>query len=163
MKPTKEIPLAELKELRKTKSIAWCAEHYGVSKSTIEKRLKPEVLKDAPRLNVDDVTTKLKHFEIDQVVPIVIEIISSRTKDNPIKGHRLADAIQQRLQVNMSAAKIRKYCNFIRSTSMLPVLSSNNGYYVSYDKEIIKSQVDRLNKRANLIEVAASGLKTFLR
>lgn len=56
MKPTKEIPLQELKELRKSKSVSWCAEYYGVSKSTIEKRSKPEVLKDAPRLNVDDVT-----------------------------------------------------------------------------------------------------------
>jgi len=56
----------------------------------------------------------------------------------------------------------RKCVNYIRSNSMIPIISTHHGYYVSNDKKEIQAQTDSLLQRAQSIINSAKGLQKFL-
>lgn len=116
--------------------------------------------------NFEDITRDLEPEE-KQLVRVLISGFKTKTKDNPIKAPDIIKKInldKQRLGLkkNITEPRLRKLCNFIRSEGMIPLIATSSGYYVSYDKEEVKKQIDSLNERASAIIGSANGLKKFL-
>lgn len=116
--------------------------------------------------NFEEITKPLTEEE-KKLVPILISGFKSKTKDNPITGSEIVDAINRKkdslgLSKNFSEPRLRKLTNFIRSAGIMPVIATSNGYYVSYDKEEIALQIQSLEQRAAAILESANGLKKYL-
>lgn len=78
--------------------------------------------------------------------------ICKAINDNPDKynGARLTDN------------RLRKITNYLRSACILPVIATSKGYYISYDKQDIKDQIESLQSRIDAMNVAIEGLKVWL-
>ena len=61
--------------------------------------------------------------------------------------------------VKVNGIRLRKMINHMRCNSILPIISTSKGYYVSYELEDIGEMIISLNQRAESIEAAASGLR----
>lgn len=110
--------------------------------------------------NFENITQELTEKEL-KLIPILIRCFASHTKDNPIKAPEIVNKMNK-AGYKMSEPRLRKCCNYIRSNAMLPLIATSDGYYCSYDKEIIKSQMQSLYERANSIKNCADGLARFL-
>jgi len=51
--------------------------------------------------------------------------------------------------------------NFIRVNSLIPLIATSEGYFVSYDKEEIMKEIKSMDERASAIIGAANGLRIF--
>ena len=114
--------------------------------------------------NFEEITANLTSEEKLLTVEI-ITILSKIKKDNPIKSFELVNLINKKLSiadVNFTGVKLRKYCNYIRSKSLLPIIATSNGYYVSYDKKEIALQIESLEQRSEAILNSVNGLKFYL-
>lgn len=113
---------------------------------------------------------QLKPLNSDEkiAVPVVINALRGIKKTNPITTKILLVLVNINLwrhnegMKGLDQARLRKIINHIRSTSKLPILATNRGYYVSWDKEDIIESVMSLNVRAQSINSASAGLKKFL-
>lgn len=85
----------------------------------------------------------------------------------PIKTAALCDKLAVELSnfycgpVKINGVKLRKWVNFIRVNSLLPIIGTSNGYFITYKKDIIESQVKSLRERASSIRKAAYGLQAY--
>jgi hypothetical protein len=97
-------------------------------------------------------------------VQLVIQGLSTKTKDNPVKSDVICEKLNEKYNFGckMTGARLRKITNFIRSEGILPVIATSNGYYCSYDKREIEDQIKSLYERAEAITKSADGLKKFL-
>jgi hypothetical protein len=113
--------------------------------------------------NFENETCPLSDDE-KQFVPLIIQGLSTKTKDNPIKSDSICEKLNDKYNYGckMTGARLRKITNFIRSEGILPVIATSNGYYCSYDKKEIEDQIKSLYERAEAIKNSADGLKKFL-
>jgi hypothetical protein len=58
----------------------------------------------------------------------------------------------------INGARLRKMINHMRCNSILPIISTSKGYYVSYEIEDMCAMILSLRMRAEAIEAAADGL-----
>ena len=108
--------------------------------------------------NFEEITQELNKDEL-AILHLVIQGFKGYTKDNPIK----ADLIISRMNEFLSNKNYKiKFVNHIRTNSILPLIATSKGYFVTDDKEIILTQIVSLMQRANSIEGCAQGLKEFL-
>jgi hypothetical protein len=112
--------------------------------------------------NFEKHTEELTADELFMVAPICTAF-KKYTKDNPIKS----DEIVKRYNANkgktvLTGARLRKIVNYIRANSLMPIIATSSGYYVSHDKEEILKQIKSLNERANSIINCANGLQKFV-
>jgi hypothetical protein len=91
-------------------------------------------------------------------------------KENPVTGKTICDKFNSISELSLvgiknglSEVRLRKIINHIRHMGILPILSSSKGYYVSYDPEDIRLQIESLRDRADAILFSAEGLEGFLR
>jgi hypothetical protein len=105
-----------------------------------------------------------------ELVPLVINGFKKYTKDNPIKSKQVISSFNDFLINNpkyeikkISDVRLRKLINYIRTNGMLPIIGSSNGYYVSYDPDVIQEQITSLQERANSILRCANGISKFLK
>lgn len=110
--------------------------------------------------NFENITCHLSEDE-KELVPIIIQGLSNKTKDNPIKGAEICKKLNNK-GYKITEARLRKITNFIRAESIIPIIATSNGYYCSYDKDEIKKQIQSLIERADAIMVSANGLKHFI-
>lgn len=110
--------------------------------------------------NFENITSQLTEDE-KELVHIIIQGLSGRTKDTPIKGAEICKKLNNK-GYKITEARLRKITNFIRSESILPIIATSNGYYCSYDKDEIKKQIQSLIERADAIMLSANGLKKFI-
>lgn len=110
--------------------------------------------------NFENITSHLSDEE-KELIPIIIQGLSGKTKDTAIKGAEICKRLNGR-GYKITEARLRKITNFIRSESILPIIATSKGYYCSYDKEEIKKQIQSLTERADAIIVSANGLKNFI-
>lgn len=118
--------------------------------------------------NFEEITNDLTQEEL-KVVELLLKGFAGRKKENPIKGPEAVESINKFIVdkpeyngYRFTEPRLRKCCNYIRVKSLLPLVATAKGYYVSYDKEEIKSQIQSLEDRANSILSSANGLKKFL-
>jgi hypothetical protein len=60
-------------------------------------------------------------------------------------------------------ARLRKMVNYFRCTATLPVISTSNGYYVSYERDEIIAMIKSLRARADAIYGASDGMDYILK
>jgi len=60
-------------------------------------------------------------------------------------------------------ARLRKMVNYFRCTATLPVISTSNGYYVSYERDEIIAMIKSLRARADAIYAASDGMGYILK
>ena len=115
--------------------------------------------------NFEQITMELSEAEIETLKGLIAGF-SKRTKDNPIKAPEIVKSMKVYCQKNnlpkFTDVRLRKMVNYIRSNSLLPVIATSKGYYVSYDEKEISEQIKSLQERANSISDCIFGLKKYL-
>jgi len=91
----------------------------------------------------------------------IIKFFKSKTKDNPVKSIQIVTGVNKhyRLKKRFTDVRLRKIINYYRVNSILPIMSNQNGYYVSYEEEEIDQMVESLSQRAGSILDCAIGLQ----
>lgn len=113
--------------------------------------------------NFETITYELTDLELE-ILPALITGLKTKTKGNPIKAPKICEGMQLYLKNNnyklkFTQARLRKMINYIRCESLLPVIATSKGYYVSYSEQELDAQIESLVNRANGIMDAARGLK----
>ena len=116
--------------------------------------------------NFEAITHELTAKELE-LIPILVKSFSTRKENCPIKSPDIIKGVNDYLvrnnrKIKMSGPRLRKCCNYIRANGLLPLIATSTGYYVSYDKEIVKEQIKSLRQRANSINRCADGLEKFV-
>jgi biotin operon repressor len=94
--------------------------------------------------------------EEKKVVSSFRKLLSSHSKKNPIKAYKISE------KLGIDDIAIRKLTHYLRTTGRVPIIATNQGYYISYSKKEITNQINSLKERAYSIFIASSGLKKFL-
>ena len=115
--------------------------------------------------NFEEITANLTQEEKLLLVTIT-GIMRNLTKNKPMKSAQIVERINKQIyktsDVKFTGIKLRKFCNYIRSKSLLPIIATSNGYYVSYDKTEIALQIESLEQRSESILNSVNGLKFYL-
>ncbi len=116
--------------------------------------------------NFEEITKELTEQEL-KLVSVLIKGFKLHDKSTPIKAPEILKCINSKkelygLKKDITSVMIRKYCNFIRVNGLIPLIATSSGYYISYDKEDIKKQMQSLYERAKSIKDSADGLRKFL-
>jgi hypothetical protein len=115
--------------------------------------------------NFEEITKEMTEDE-KKLVPLIIRGLSTRTKENPIKGAEIVSAINSQKDKYgiklFSEPRLRKIVNFIRTESILPLMGTSNGYYCTKDRDELESQIESLTQRSEAIMSSANGLKKFI-
>ena len=116
--------------------------------------------------NFEEITEPLTADDL-RFLPVLRRGLERHGKDDPIKAPAIVKALNdQRIkydfQVRFTEARLRKLVNHLRTNGLLPVIATSSGYFVTYDPEIIRSQIRSLRDRASGIAGAANGLESFL-
>jgi hypothetical protein len=116
--------------------------------------------------NFEEFTANLTEEEI-AIVPIVVQVLQSASELNPYKAPLIVAKVQAVLGINQiripfNERKLRKCVNYIRVNGIAPLIATKDGYYITYDTEIICKQVESLQQRARSIQMCANGLMKFL-
>lgn len=118
--------------------------------------------------NFEEVTSPLSEDEI-AIGKLLVQSFQNRTKENPIKGPEIISKMNafletscKHIQTKLTEPRLRKICNYIRTNGMIPLMATSQGYYVSYDKKDIMSQIKSLRDRATAIHNSSVGLEKFL-
>jgi len=87
-----------------------------------------------------------------------------KTKDNPAKAKDIVEGVKNtyKLSFKFDEARLRKIINYYRVNSIIPILSSKNGYFVSENPEDIKAMTKSLSQRASSIIDCVVGLDRWL-
>ena len=117
-------------------------------------------------VNFQAFTTELSPEELE-LLPILVKSFLKYKEGNPIKAADIIKGMKEWLEKNQiklkfSDARLRKFVNYIRVNGIIPLCSTSNGYFCSYDIEMLESQILSLQQRAWSINNAADGLKKFL-
>ncbi len=120
-------------------------------------------------MSVTNFTKETKELSEEEklIIPWIISGFQTKTKESPIKAPTIVKKVNEILlekgrSFKLSEVRLRKICNYIRSNGLLPLIATSNGYFVSYDKKEIESQIDSLKDRAYAILNSAKGLEKFL-
>ena len=94
----------------------------------------------------------------------LIPHFKNRSKSNPVKAKEIVAGVNlvYKLNTKFSEVRLRKIVNYYRVNSILPIISTCKGYYVSYDPEDINEMIKSLNQRAKSILDCSEGLKIFI-
>jgi hypothetical protein len=114
----------------------------------------------------ENITHSLNDEELE-LIPILVKGFKNHNEDNPIKAKAIiremnAFLSKKGMGYKLSEPRLRKCCNYIRTNGLLPLIATSKGYYVSYNKEEIRNQIESLTQRANSINGCAYGLQKFL-
>lgn len=94
----------------------------------------------------------------------LISAFSKRTKNNPVTAPEIVRGVNANVPLtqNFSDRRLRKIINYYRVNSILPIISTSKGYYVSRDENEIEGMIISLNQRANSILEACFGMQRIL-
>lgn len=121
--------------------------------------------------NFEDITEDLTEKEL-QVLPDVIEGIKYALtgSQSAKKQHIVVDLVNSYLlnkhgmfaPIVLNSVRLRKFTNYLRKNAMLPIIATSNGYFISENPDVIKSQIRSLKQRSRSIYDAAQGLENYL-
>lgn len=116
--------------------------------------------------NFESITYELNEDELKHVNGLILAL-KLRRKETAIKAPEIVKSMnifaERHGLVKMTEARLRKCINFIRSNSLLPVMATSSGYYVSYDEKELSDQIKSLTERANSIFDCVRGLDKILK
>lgn len=102
------------------------------------------------------------------IMPFIINLLEKTNEGKQLFSQEIVDEVNSEMfMFNKKPYKfrqttLRKIINHIRINSILPVISGNKGYYISYDKRDVFNMIESLESRAGSIQSSADGLKKFL-
>lgn len=113
----------------------------------------------------ENITYPLTTEEL-RLVEIIVKGLKTIGPENPIKEPEICKRINEKkdqygLSKKLTGARLRKIINHIRTYSLLPVIATSRGYYVSFDVHEIRQQKKSMKERAMRILSAAKGLERF--
>ena len=112
--------------------------------------------------NFENITQELTPNE-QQMLPFAIMEFQKHTKKNPIKEPELVSAMQAKFpNLAFNGVRLRKMVNYIRRTSVVPLIATSRAYYISRDEADILLQIKSLRERANSINRCADGLERLI-
>lgn len=116
--------------------------------------------------NFEEVTKELTEDELS-IIPYLVKGFTGHDAISPIKSDEIISKmnyflITNEFKVRMTGPRLRKCCNYIRSNSIIPLIATSEGYYVSWNKEEIEYQIKSLRQRAQSIINCADGLSVIL-
>lgn len=106
----------------------------------------------------EDITQNLTPEQmtvIDNVIGVLNKI------EKPMLSHNVMILVNKNLEDSLTPIAFRKIVNYIRSNSLLPIIATSKGYFVSYDAKVIGKQIISLTDRAQAIANSAKGLIKF--
>ena len=112
--------------------------------------------------NFEEITCDLTKEE-KKIIPIVIAKLKKHSVKNPIKSFEIVKFIYKETGYKLGQPRFRKICNFIRCNSIIPLIATSRGYYVSKSKAELEKQINSLFERSDAIVAAASGLYHFIK
>jgi predicted RNase H-related nuclease YkuK (DUF458 family) len=118
--------------------------------------------------NFEEITQELNEEEL-KLLSLIVRGFKNYSKENPIKAPDIVSRLNKFLinnkietSIKITEARLRKYVNYIRQNTLLPLIATSKGYFVSYDVEEIRAQIKSLEERAKSIKDAANGLYFFV-
>lgn len=112
--------------------------------------------------NFENITHELSDIELE-MLPLMVNGFKRYTKQYPIKEPEIVARFNSNNpKTKLNGARLRKLVNHIRCHSMLPLIATSKGYYLSDDIAEIKNQIMSLRERANSINRCADGLLNYL-
>ena len=122
--------------------------------------------------NFEKITVDLTEKEL-ALVPKMESAFNTVLGDGkPLKSNVLCDKIvdfiydkfgdDSKYCAVFTGVKLRKWVNYFRTTGAMPIIATSNGYFISKDQEVIKSQIKSLEERASSVKKCANGLKKCL-
>jgi len=117
--------------------------------------------------NFEEVTADLNKEEI-KFLPIVVDAFIAHKVNNTIYSNEIVSIINVEISktgqsFKMNDVRLRKFVNYMRVYSILPVIGTSRGYYISYNPEEVEKQIKSLMQRANSTRSAAKGLLKILK
>ncbi len=116
--------------------------------------------------NFEHITKELHSTDLMHV-DYLISILSATTQEKPLKAPELVIRVNSYAFVYglhmIDGARLRKMINYIRANSLIPVIATKSGYFVSYDEQILSSQIKSLTERSNSIMDCVYGLNKILK
>lgn len=108
----------------------------------------------------ETLTQDLSKAEIEQVDSLLLALQNAK---RPLKTDELIREIYliEKFKPKLSANRLRKIVNAIRSNSVAPVIASKRGYYISKEQKEIENQIKSLEERAEAILKASLGLRMY--
>lgn len=101
-----------------------------------------------------------------RILPLLTKVLLRTNKNKPIFSNEIIQGFTERKKKysikSFGSARLRKIINYFRVNAILPVISTSNGYYLSYDEEDLMAMIKSLEGRAEAIQAAADGLRTIL-
>lgn len=99
-----------------------------------------------------------------QAMPFVRIVLLMTDRTKPIYGQEIVDMINNKIHLDRTFTQVdlRKTINYMRKHSQLPIIAGAKGYYVSFEKEDIYSQIKSLEGRINSLNEAKQGLQSLL-
>lgn len=109
-------------------------------------------------------TYDLTDYEYELAVRLV-PFLEKKTKDNPVLAKQIIDGVNEKwnLKPKLNDVRLRKIINYYRVQSILPIISTSKGYYVSYEEDEINLMIQSLTQRANSIIQASFGMGKLLK
>lgn len=121
--------------------------------------------------NFEEITEDLTAKELEYLQDVQDGMIAAlQASAMPIKQNELILLVNNYLFSKygmfccmiLKPVRLRKYVNYVRKNSLLPIMATSNGYFLSENEEMIRSQIKSLNERAKSIRDAAKGLEDYL-
>ena len=114
--------------------------------------------------NFEEITTEITAQEL-LLIPTIVQSFKKYTINNPIKSDEICLRFNNSKvsKINLDGPRLRKIVHYIRKNSLLPLIATSKGYYVSDDVDEIKKQINSLTERANSNMECANGLKKFIK
>lgn len=112
--------------------------------------------------NFEEITCDLTKEE-KKIIPVIISKLKKHSVKNPIKSFEIVKFIYKETGYKLGQPRFRKICNFIRCNSIIPLIATSRGYYVSRSKAELEKQISSLFERSDAIVAAAIGLNHFIK
>ncbi len=110
--------------------------------------------------NFEEITAEFTADE-KKLIPVLIKGFNSHSKADPVKAPVIISKLKA-AGYKISQPRLRKIVNFLRAASIIPVIATSNGYFVSNDPQEISKQIQSLHERADAIKNSAKGLEQFI-
>lgn len=104
--------------------------------------------------NFEDYTYNFTELEEKTIIPILVKVLQVRVgKKNAIKNPYMVAKLAE-MGHKTSEPRIRKMIHYIRNSGLVVLLmATQKGYYISRDKEEIKTYIETLHQRIDSIQM----------
>ena len=111
---------------------------------------------------------KMTSEDIEIIVPIIIKMFKLKSnKDTILKTKNIVTFINTKKKIlgfktAFNSQRLQKVVNYIRTNSLLPIISTSTGYYYSFDRQDILEMILNFESRIEAMVLAKEGLRYII-